>query len=54
MMMMLVTMMRLMTTMSFPMFFVANGVDDDYTNNNDYNGDVVDDINNDGDAYFHR
>ncbi len=39
-------------TMSFPIFFVVDGVDDEY-NIEDYNEDDVDG-NNDGDDYFHR
>ncbi len=50
MMMMILTMIRLMMTMSFPMFFVVDGVDAKY-NIEDYNDD---DGNNDGDDYFHR
>jgi hypothetical protein len=50
MMIMLLTMMRLVMTMSLPMFCVADGVDDEYTID-DYNDD---DGNNDGDEYFHR
>ncbi len=41
-MMMLLTMMRLMMTMSFPMFFVADGVDDEYTIDDYNDGDIND------------